>query len=324
MTVRGFLLGKFLPPHAGHVFMCETAQRLCDELTVLVCSLDREPIDGALRYGWMQELLPRARVLHYAQDVPQEPSEHPAFWDIWRAICRAAHPEKMDLVFGSEPYVVRLAHELGARPVLIDPERLAFPVSGTAVRENPYRHWEMIPGPVRPFFQKRVVLVGAESTGKSTLARALAAHFATRYVPEYGRVYDLYRAAPWNARDFAEIAAGHAAMRAAIAPHAGPILFEDTDEWVTRVWEWALTGARPTGPRPSARADLYLLLDGDIPWQDDGTRYHRDAAARQAFQAELLRVIQDAGAPWRWVRGLNDARMKNALAAIHDAFAGRI
>lgn len=323
MTKRGFLLGKFLPPHAGHVFLGQTAAGLCDELTVLVCSLDREPIDGRLRHGWMKALLPRARVLHYAQDVPQEPAEHPDFWAIWRHICRAAHPEPIDYVFGSEPYVVRLAQELGARAMLIDPERLAFPVSGTAIRQNPAAHWGMIPGPVRPHFQRRIVLAGAESTGKSTLAKELAAHLRTRYVPEYGRVYDAGRESGWTQRSFEEIEAGHEAMRHAIQPASGPLLIEDTDELVTRVWEEFLTGHSPSRPRPAHLADLYLLLATDLPWVDDGARYQRVRADRDAFQTAIGRELRDAGVPWRAVEGTGPRRLVNAISAIDDGLTAR-
>ena len=55
----GLVLGKFLPPHAGHLYLIETALREVDHLTVLVCSLEREPIPGALRFHWMRELAPR-------------------------------------------------------------------------------------------------------------------------------------------------------------------------------------------------------------------------------------------------------------------------
>ena len=59
---KGFLLGKFLPPHLGHQFLCQTASGLCDELTVLVCSLPGDPIPSKLRHGWMTAMLPGVRV----------------------------------------------------------------------------------------------------------------------------------------------------------------------------------------------------------------------------------------------------------------------
>lgn len=302
--------------------MCNVAAQLCDELTVLVCSLKREPIDGHLRHKWMKELLPQARVLHLSEDVPQEPAEDPNFWKIWVRICKAAHPAHLDFVFGSEPYVLRLAQELDAKPILIDPERLAFPVSGSEARENPAARWEMLPGPVRPYFQKRVVLVGAESTGKSTLARDLAKYMNTRYVPEYGRVYDSYRQGDWSSGLFEVIEAGHNAMRNAIAPMAGPILLEDTDELMTRVWEEYLTGRRPIRSRPVKLADLYLLLSLEVPWQDDQTRYQGNPAERYAFQALVERELVDSAANWRSVGGTGSDRLQQAIYFVRKELSG--
>ncbi|MEZ5789782.1 MAG: AAA family ATPase [Nitratireductor sp.] len=278
MKKRGFLLGKFLPPHAGHLFMCRTAQALCDELTVLVCTLDREPINGNLRYDWMKKLLPEARVIHFTKDVPQEPADHPGFLGNLERHLQdgASRADRHCLRFRT------LCHASGAgtgcKTGVIDPERLAFPVSGTAIRDNPYANWEMVPGPVRPFYQKRIVLMGAESTGKSTLALQLARHFKTLHVPEYGRIYDAFRTQEWSAESFSEIEAGHGAMREALATEAGPLLIEDTDELATRVWEGALNGTSPDRPRPPRLADLFLLLATDLPWRDDGTRYMAENA----------------------------------------------
>lgn len=313
---RGFVLGKFLPPHLGHRFLCRTAAGLCDELTVLVCSLPDDPIPGELRHVWMRQMLPGVRVLHHDRIVPQEPKDHPDFWPIWRGITREAMGGRVDVVFGSEPYVHRLADEVGAQACLIDPERLAFPTSGTAVRADPAGQWPFLPPEVRPYFQRRVVLVGAESVGKSTLARELATALQTLYVPEYGRVHDAHRMpGPWTEADFATIAAGHRAMRQAIAQDAGPVLIEDTDPFLTGIWQGFLTGSRPASAPPDL-GDLYLVLDIDRPWVDDGTRYQGDPAARAGFQAELLAELDRFGARKVVIRGSWAERRSQALAAI--------
>ena len=314
---RGFMLGKFMPPHAGHLFVCQTAEALVDELTILVCSLDDDPIPGVLRYEWMKALNPSARVLHLTDDVPQEPKDHPDFWTIWRGLCRNAHPEKVDLVFGSEPYVVRLAQELDAQPVVLDPDREAFPVSGTAIRENPAAHWQFIPRPVRAHYQKRVALVGPESTGKTTLAKRLADHFDTLWVPEYGRSYDRFRGDGfWSPADFTAIAHRHTASREAIAPEAGPILIEDTDPLLTAVWQEMLLGARPERADTVPLADHYLLMMDDAEWKDDGTRYFGDANRRGQF----MRLCEDAlvkrGASFTKIAGDWATREAAAIEAV--------
>jgi len=319
---HGFLLGKFLPPHAGHIYLCQAAAALCDKLTVLVCSLPDDPISGQDRFRWMTDLLPGIRVLHHTAIVPQEPRDHPDFWPIWQAICRTAHPEPLDYVFGSESYIIRLAAELHAQPILIDPDRLTFPVSGTAVRADPVTQWRHIPGPVRQLYQKRVVLFGAESVGKSTMAARLAAHFDTPYLPEYGRTYDAAKTdRVWNACDFTAIATRHRALRRTLAPLAGPILIEDTDPLLTTVWQDYLTGR----PAPNALipdpADLYLLLDADLPWQNDGTRYQADAAHRRAFQAKCEAALAENRACVLRVSGDHKARFAQCRDAVADLIA---
>lgn len=321
---RGFLLGKFLPPHAGHIYLCQSAAALCDRLTVLVCSLPDDPISGADRFCWMADLLPNVNVVHLTDVVPQEPKDHPDFWPIWTAICRNVHPEPIDFVFGSETYVLRLAAELQAEPILIDPERLTFPVSGSAIRSDPVANWRFLPGPVRRHFQKRVVLVGAESVGKSTMASNLAAHYATPFLPEYGRTYDASKIdRTWGPEDFVMISARHRALRHTLAPSVGPALIEDTDPLLTLVWQQYLTGLPAPSRKISDLADLYLLLDADIPWHDDGTRYQSNTADRLAFQALCEEILLENHASFMRISGDHDARFARCVAAV-DGLIGKI
>lgn len=298
---RGFLLGKFLPPHAGHLFLCRTAAAMVDRLTVLVCSIDAEPIPGHLRHEWMRALLPQCRVVHMHRDIPQEPADHPDFWPIWRAAIREHHPEPVDRVFASEDYVFRLAAELGAEPVMIDPARVAVPVSGRAIRAAPHAHWRFVPEPVRPWFQRRVCLLGPESAGKTTLAAALAERFGTVAIPEYGRVYDAHyrQGEAWGPQDFITLAETHLAIAAALAPTGGPVLIEDTDPIQTAVWAEMLLGRVPDAlvrmVETFRRADLYLLLSPEVPWFQDGTRYWGDQAVRERFHARCRAWLDRLG-----------------------------
>lgn len=318
---RGFLLGKFLPPHRGHLFMCRVAQSLCDELTILVCSLPEDPIPGGRRYEWMRTLFPTARVLHHDARVPQTPAEHAEFWQIWRGICKSAHPEPIDLVFGSEDYVVRLASELAAEPMVIDRERFAFPISGTRVRDHPYRHWPMIPGPVRPWYQKRVVLFGGESTGKSSVAAKLADIFNTLNVPEYGRTHDAVRLGkPWMSHDFDLIRERQTAMRRAVAEDAGPILIEDTDPLLTDVWQAMLLGTPLARSANAEIAHLYLFLAPDLAWENDGTRYWDNPQSRNRFDRLCTEILDACRANYVRISGNWDKRLNGCRSAIIQQF----
>ena len=150
----GFLLGKFLPPHFGHMYLIEQAALRCDRLTVLVCSILREPIPGALRYQWMRELYPQHDVRHCTDENPQYPHEHPDFWQFWVASIRRFVPTGPDLVFSSEDYGDELAARLGAKHICIDKARSIMPVSGTAVRSNPRAVWDLSPQQVQAYYEE--------------------------------------------------------------------------------------------------------------------------------------------------------------------------
>ena len=322
MTKRGFILGKFLPPHAGHIWLCQTAAQLVDELTVLVCTLESEPINGAQRFHWMKTLLPGVRVVHFKKDVPQVPSDHPDFWSIWRNICRDVHPKQIDYVFGSDPYINQLANVLGAAPVILDPDRQAVPTSGTQIRVNPAKYWQFVPPVVRPYFQKRIVLFGPESVGKSTLAQGLADHFETLFVPEYGRTYtEENEIVEWLRSDFITISERHEAMRHSLAQNAGPLLFEDTDPLLTCVWEDMLTGEKSDWVDDVELADLYLWLQLDIDWKDDGTRYFSQKAQQENFANKCRDILEKSGASYAVVSGDGKRRLEAAIAAVNGHFA---
>jgi NadR type nicotinamide-nucleotide adenylyltransferase len=148
----GFLLGKFMPIHKGHMYLIDYARERTDHLTVLVCSLKREPISGDLRYQWVRELYPAVNVQHCVDEIPSTPEEHPDFWNIWLRTIRRFCPVGPDVVFSSELYGFKLAEVLGARHELVDLTRERFPVSGTAVRERPFDHWDLIPPPVQAYY----------------------------------------------------------------------------------------------------------------------------------------------------------------------------
>ncbi len=186
---RGFLLGSFMPLHEGHIFVCRTALQLCDELTILVLSQGGDPVPGPSRMGWMKQLFPAARVLTHDRGGSEEPGDRRGADALGREHIKRIHPEQITHVFGSNGRVHALAAELGAQSVILDPDREAVPLSRTAVRGAPFNYEDHLPGTARRVPVKRVCVTGPESTGKTTLARDLAARFDTACMPEYGRIY---------------------------------------------------------------------------------------------------------------------------------------
>ena len=317
MTVHGLVLGKFLPPHRGHVHLCEVADRMCDELTIVVASLSREPIAGALRVAWMRELFPRAAIAHHTAELPQEPAEHPEFWRLWRDSLRACVDRPVHRVFSSDRYGMRLAAELGAVWIPVDPDRVTFPVSGTQIRRAPMRHWGALPRCVRPHFVRRVSVFGPESTGKTTLAAELARACGTAWAPEFARAYLESRGGVLARPDMDVIGQGQIALEDTLARDADRVLVCDTDPLLTVVWSEVMFGEAPAWLRDAARArryELTLLCDVDLPWVDDFVRYLPEH--RAGFAARCEAALRDAGRRYERVRGTGAARSELARAAV--------
>lgn len=309
---RGMVLGKFLPPHAGHLHLVRFAAAMVDELAVVVGSLEREPIPGALRAAWMRELCPTARVLHLDRELPQAPEEHPEFWRLWREALTEILPWPVQRVFASEHYGHRLAAELGARFVPVDPGRTALAISGTSVRADPFAHWRWLPSPVRAFACQRIAIYGPESSGKTTLARDLARHFDTVWVPEYARTA-LEAGAELSPDALVEIMRGQAASEDALARAADRRLFCDTDPSVTPLWAELLLGATIAEPPPRSYA-LTLLLHPDVPFVADDVRYRPDQ--RRAFFDRCRARLIEQERPFVEIAGDFDTRTRQAIAAV--------
>ena len=314
---RGLILGKFMPPHAGHQYLIDFGRHFAEKLTLLVCSLPSQPIPGELRYRWLCELFPDIDIVHITDDIPQEPHEHPNFWDIWRETVLRAVGEPLDYVFASEQYGYRLAAEVGATFIPVDIGRSLVPVSGTVIRQRPLQYWEYLPECVRPYYVKRICIFGPESTGKSTLAKDLAAHFNTVYVSEFARGWLDPKEGVCTAADFPIIARGQLAAEDALARRANRVLFCDTDLLLTTIWSEVFFGTCDIGIRNLAEQrqyDLYLLLDIDVPWVDDVQRYL--PLRRQEFFNQCQQVLEQHRRPYQIICGSWQERLCTAIRAV--------
>ncbi|MDH5508933.1 MAG: AAA family ATPase [Nitrospinota bacterium] len=323
----GMLLGKFLPPHLGHQYLVDFARNYVKELTVMVATIQAEPIPGDLRYRWMREMFPDVNVVHCADENPQFPHEHPDFWDIWLASIRRFVSSGPDYVFASEDYGYRLAEVLGARYVPVDHARELAPISGEALRADPMTNWKYIPPCVRPYYALRVCLFGPESAGKSTMAKNLAAHYDTAYVSEYARGMLNLQNDECYPEDIPRIARGQAASEEAMARMANRILFCDTDLITTTIWSEALFDNCPPRIREEAEKrqyDLYLLLDMDTPFVKDPQRYlpHK----RKWFHERCLHELESRDRPFVKISGSWDERFEKAIHAVDRLLAsgGRV
>ncbi|OSC40568.1 nicotinamide-nucleotide adenylyltransferase [Mycobacterium decipiens] len=320
---HGMVLGRFLPPHAGHVYLCEFARRWVDDLTIVVSVQTADPISGTQRVAWMRELFPFDRVVHLTVGNQRHPSERPPSWDIWKAMLERVLPRRPDFVFASEPYGADLAKILGARFVAVDQARTIVPVSGTGIRADPLAHWQHIPRCVRPAFVKRVSIIGPESTGKTRLARTLAEKLRTKWVPEWANTLREHNGGSLVGLDWTEIVRGQFASEEALARNADRVLICDTDPLATTVWADFLLGSCPQKLRNLAWRpyDLTLLTKPDLPWNADRPRHLPGESVDFFARCEL--ALREAGRPFVVVSGGWEKRISTALHAVEELAPSR-
>jgi NadR type nicotinamide-nucleotide adenylyltransferase len=316
----GVVIGKFLPPHRGHRFLIETALSRCARVVVILCGKVTDPIPPRLRAAWLRETTPAAEVMEIDDRYDENDSR------VWAENTIRWLGRVPDAVFTSEAYGDAYAAHLGCVHVLVDKERATVPCSGTAVRGDPLAMWAFLDPPARAWFAKRVVVVGAESTGTTTLAADLASALGTVWVPEFGREYSALKQQRgeliWTSKEFLAIAREQTRRENAAARRCNGILICDTNAFATTLWHRRYLGAEfpPLESFASAcRADLYLLTGDEIPFVQDGLR--DGEGIRHQMHRWFEEALPRTGVPWVLIRGSREERLKCSLAAVR-ALAG--
>ncbi len=322
MTARfasGLVVGKFCPLHRGHELLIGRALDECGRVFVL--SWSKPELPGCAperRAAWLARRFPAAASLVLTEERLAALRPPPAFaalpaddadvgelrrFTAW--ICQAAWGMRPEAVFTSEPDGAGFARELTdwyrvgdpASPtvaaVVVDPERGLAPISGTALRRDVHAHRAWLAPDVYRDFVRRIALLGGESTGKSSLAQALAAELGTAHVAEYGRELWEARAGRLAFEDLLGIAEEQIAREEEAAGRACEWLVCDTSPLTTLFYSHAMFGrADPALEALAARRyDLVVLCRPDFPFVQDGTRQDETFRTRQHgwYVAELGR-----------------------------------
>jgi len=174
---------------------------------------------------------------------------------------------------------------------------------------------------------KKIVVIGPESTGKSTLCELLAQHYDTAWCPEFAREYLLTRGKDYDYDDLLLIAKGQIALEeelAATAHHVKP-LFIDTDMYVMKVWcEYVFGKCHPfiLDQITVRRYDLYLLCNIDIPWTDDPLREYPDPAPRRELYSMYRDLMINQAVPWVEISGDYEQRLQSSIKAVDRLLRG--
>ena len=167
---------------------------------------------------------------------------------------------------------------------------------------------------------KKIAVVGPESTGKSTMSAFLAEHYHTIWVPEYAREYCEKLTEPPTWQDEINMFHGQIALEKDMLPSANNILICDTTFITVKIWSDHIFGKSPqvvTDELPKHPYDLYLLLNIDLPWQDDPLRDF--PTLREHFMDIWYKELDALNANYVVISGTGQNRYDSAVTAI-DTF----
>lgn len=323
---KAFTFGKFLPFHKGHEALIRFALDHCDQLSVLVCCSDRELIPGETRQRWIEETFaghPQLEVQCFQYDESELPNTSVSSREvskIWSEVFTGLFPD-CNLVITSEAYGNYVANYMGTRHLAFDPPRQRVPVSASLIINDLFTYWKYLPDPVKPDFALKIALLGTESTGKSTLTARLAQHYRGSAVMEAGR--DLIP----DSRDFAfedlyRVAAEHARRIDEAARGDSPLVFMDTDINITLSYAQFVFGKQLDVPEKiyrSNQAHLYLYLNCDAPFTQDGTRLNE--AERNRLDESHRQVLAQRNIPFVEVGGDWEQRFETAKTLVDQVIA---
>jgi NadR type nicotinamide-nucleotide adenylyltransferase len=168
----------------------------------------------------------------------------------------------------------------------------------------------------------KIVVIGPESTGKTTLASQLAAHFDDIWLPEYAREYVEQLQGPYTYNDVVRIAEMQVKLDAEYSARAKKFLFFDTDLIITKIWfKWVYNQVPDwiDAYLGNNRPDLYLLCATDLLWVPDNAR-ENGGEAREKLFAEYKNELECFGFPYKIISGTGVERTQNAIQYIEKYF----
>jgi HTH-type transcriptional repressor of NAD biosynthesis genes len=299
---QGIAIGKFMPLHKGHEHMIKFAAGMLDTLLVLVSGSEDDEIPLSERYEWVKEFVSREQlfnvcVIHHTDNSPTPinidedgtvlDEEFQQYWvdEFIRVSKSATH------VVSSDLYGKVLAERMGLEWLPVDPNRKIVPISATAIRKDPVNNFEYISDYAASFkssARKRITVVGAESTGKSTLTKLLAREFSGSLSTEYGRVISEARGLNLSGRDFDDIFRGQIAQDKVIEKNSvSPFMFIDTEAYTTYLFGQIYLGKNldyiSQYAEQEDKIDLYILMKSNVEFVQDGGRILEEQSRRDKF-----------------------------------------
>lgn len=224
----------------------------------------------------------------------------------------------VNVLFTSEPYGAYVAEFMSINHLSFDEKRSQISISGSQIRKSLYDSYHFLPDSTKSYFQKKVVLLGTESTGKSTLAHSLSTRFRASLVHELGRDV-IPDSNSFSIDQLLQIVAGHTKNIIEAKNSLKPLVIIDTDIHITQSYAKYTLGEYldlPGSIYDLNRADLYLYLDKDIPYIQDGTRL--DEADRNRLDTSHRDTLQDFGIEFEELAGSYEERNRKAFELVKN------
>ncbi len=323
---KAFVFGKFLPFHKGHEAMINFALNKCDFLTVLVCCSDKENIPDTIRSSWIDKAFENekkveVRTFNYLESkLPNTSETSESVSKIWADIFKKQFPD-YSLLITSEEYGNFVAYFMNIQHIAFDIPKKHFPVSATAVRKDVFANWKYLPDSVKPDFAIKIVILGTESTGKTSLTEKLAKHFNCSLVLEAAREM-IANSNNFSFDDLYLLATEHAKRIDKIILADNPLVIIDTDIHTTKSYS-RFTFEKELEIRAdiynSNRANIYLYLNNDVEYLQEGTRLSE--AERNLLDLSHRQVLTDHNIDIIEIKGDWNERFEKAVEQINKLIA---
>ncbi|MCY3414947.1 MAG: multifunctional transcriptional regulator/nicotinamide-nucleotide adenylyltransferase/ribosylnicotinamide kinase NadR [Candidatus Heimdallarchaeota archaeon] len=336
MKKTGFFAGKFLPLHAGHLFVLAKASTYVDTLYFILtssdvrdkyyCARDGIPyISPEQRLVWMGKAISdmeNVSILHLVDDGDVVDDQDQYNWErgtkqVIDAIGTFTH------VFSSESEYDPIFQQYYpfAEHIIIDSEKINHQISASDIRKNPFRYWEFLPSYVSNFIVKTIVVVGTESCGKSTLVKHLAKCLNTNYLPEVGREFCEEFSDQFTAEMFDHIVLDQLQRERELKLQSNKILIIDTEAVVTQYYLKIYLDTYSDlieNIIKRHRYDIYLYLEPDVEWVDDGLRFLGEDTIRKKNDDLLKAMFSKYNINYYTIGGSYTQRLDRSLSILRS------